>query len=131
MNIFLVDDNDDFRKTLKFFLEGHLNHKVVGEADDGKTFVDMGYITADIILMDINMPNINGLVATKKSTWENQEYKIIAVSQYKDNIDLQQLISVGFKGFVSKTNLFEDLDDAINTVTNGEFFFPDDVQLTK
>ncbi len=131
MNIFLVDDNDDFRKTLKFFLEGHLNHKVVGESADGLAFIESGYIAADIILMDINMPNINGLEATKISTWENQQCKIIAVSQYKDNIDLQQLISVGFKGFVSKTNLFENLENALVAVSSGGFFFPDDVQLSK
>lgn len=131
MNIYLVDDNAAFRETLKFFLEGHLNHKVVGESADGQEFISKGFVPADIILMDINMPNINGLEATKISTWENQQYKIIAVSQYKDNIDLQQLISVGFRGFVSKVNLFDELEDAIITVSNGGFFFPDDVRLTQ
>jgi DNA-binding NarL/FixJ family response regulator len=131
MNIYLVDDNDDFRKTLTFFLEDYLSHKVVGESNDGKEFLERDDIFADIILMDINMPGINGIQATKMGTWKNHEYKIIAVSQYKENVDLHQLISAGFKGFVSKVNLFRDLENAIITVNDGKLFFPDEINFSK
>ena len=131
MNIYLVDDNDDFRETLKFFLEDYLSHKVVGESKDGKTFLERDDIFADIILMDINMPEINGIQATKMGTWKNHEYKIIAVSQYKENVDLHQLISVGFKGFVSKVNLFRDLESALEDVYGGKLFFPEEINFTK
>lgn len=129
MNIYLVDDNDKFRETLRLFLEEHLGYKVVGETNDGKSFLDADFIDADIILMDINMPNINGIDATKFGMWKNSEYKIIAVSQYKDNVDLKQLISVGFKGFVSKVNLFKDLNQAIKSVYKGNMFFLDDIKV--
>jgi DNA-binding NarL/FixJ family response regulator len=129
MKIYLVDDNDNFRKTLKFFLENHLNYKITGEAVNGKDFLENTIIDADIILMDINMPGINGLEATKFGMWKNKNYKIIAVSQYKDNVDLQQLIGAGFKGFVSKVDIFRDLESAIKTVVAGKLFFPDDIKL--
>jgi len=129
MKIYLVDDNDNFRKTLKFFLENHLNYKVTGEIGDGKGFLEKSFIDADIILMDINMPEVSGLEATKHGIWRNKEYKIIAVSQYKENVDLQQLIGAGFKGFVSKVDVFRDLETAIKAVVAGKLFFPDDIKL--
>lgn len=129
MKIVLVDDNKQFRESLKLYVEGHLNHEVVGEAEDGKNFLKQLNLQADIILMDINMPNLGGMEATKQGIWSNKNLKIIAVSQYKENVDLQQLIGVGFKGFVSKTNLFRDLNNAINTVNDGGYFFPEELKL--
>lgn len=129
MNIYLVDDNKVFRNNLKLYLEGHLKHKIVGESDSGKEFLSEQTITADLVLMDINMPEISGLQATKLSTWKKRDIIIVAVSQHKDSIDLQQLIGVGFKGFVSKTNLFRDLENAIEVVMEGGYFFPEELRI--
>lgn len=129
MKIILVDDNDTFRGSLKTFLEGHLNYEVIAEYSDGKQFIDAAKYKADIILMDINMPEINGLKATKVTCWENHETKIIAVSQYNDNVDIKQLIGVGFRGFVSKMNLFRDLENAIIAVNKGGYFFPEELSV--
>lgn len=131
MKIILVDDNQQFRDNLKMYLEEHLKHTVVGEAVDGDSFLKIQSTLSDIILMDINMPGLGGLDATKKGTWQNKNLKIIAVSQYNDTVDLQQLIGVGFKGFVSKTNLFRDLDKAIKTVSAGGYFFPEELKIMK
>lgn len=130
MNILLVDDNNAFRKSLKLFLEEHLHYNIVGEFSDGKQFIESDNMRADIILMDINMPKVNGLKATKSKTWEDHSSKIIAVSQYNDNVDIKQLIGVGFRGFVSKMNLFRDLENAITTVQNGGYFFPDELNVS-
>ena len=65
MKIFIVNDHDVFRQSLKQFIENYLHYEVIGESSDGKDFLDIGYTTADIILMDINMPFVNGLDAAK------------------------------------------------------------------
>lgn len=130
MKIFLVDDNKTFRSNLKLFLEGHLGHQVVGEASDGIEFLSKITTTTDIILMDINMPGMNGIDTTKQGTWVKHDLKIIAVSQYKENADLQHLIGAGFKGFVSKTNLFDQLESAINIVYKGGYHFPNEIEIS-
>jgi DNA-binding NarL/FixJ family response regulator len=129
MNIFLVDDNDTFRQNLKLFIEEHLLHKVCDEASDGKSFLQKKTINADIVLMDINMPELNGMEAAKLGTWINNKLKIIAVTQYMDMADLEQIIGAGFKGFVSKTNLFRDLGNALEVVMNGGYFFPEELEI--
>lgn len=126
MKIYLVDDNDKFRKTLKSFIEDFLFYQVVGESADGEHFVKNYNGNADIILMDINMPGIDGLKATKTLSNNIRNIKIIAVSQYLSMVDLPQLIGVGFKGFVSKTNLYEELDIAIQAVFEDGYYFPGD-----
>lgn len=130
MNIILVDDNQAFRERLKLYLEEHLNYSVVGETNSGLSFLEMNNIYADIILMDINMPGMGGLEAAKRSLWKYENLKIIAVSQYTDSVDLQQLVEIGFKGFVSKTNLFRDLEPAIRTILEGGYFFPEELKFT-
>ncbi len=124
MRIFIVDDNKSFRGKLRFFIEVYLNYEVIGEAGDGHSFLQSNIDAAEIILMDIHMPNMNGLDATETITRERESSKIIAVSQYEEIVDFNLLMNIGFKGFVSKTNLFEDLPKALTAVSQGEFFFP-------
>lgn len=127
MKLYLVDDNKPFRETLKSYLQEFLSNEIVGEASDGLEFLDNYKDEADIILMDINMPGMDGLKATKIGTWNQRSLKIIAVSQYTSIADLQQLIGVGFKGFVSKTKVFDDMEEALDTVYNGGLYFPNEL----
>lgn len=125
MKVYIVDDNQKYIDSLRMFIEGHLHYSVVGIAFNGKQFIDEYNGTADVILMDINMPVLNGLRATKLSFWNNCELKVLAVSQYSHIADLKQLVEAGFKGFVSKTNIFSELKNAINAVYKGELYFPE------
>ena len=127
MKIYIVDDNEHFRNDLKLFLEEYLNHEVIGEASDGEKFLQNPDYRADVILMDISMPSINGIEATKLGIWENAHLKVIAISQYQELADLETIISAGFKGFVNKGNLYRDLNTAIEKVAAGELFIPDEI----
>lgn len=130
MKVIIVDDNKDFRESLKDFCEKRLGHEVVGEFNNGKSFYDnYSKLIPDIILMDISMPEMDGYEVTQLINWESAYLKIIAVTMYQNKAYLRKLIEVGFKGCVFKTNVFTDLPKAIDEVINGGYFWPDEIDL--
>lgn len=130
MKVIIVDDNDDFRESLRDFVERRLGHEVIAEYQDGKSFYESyAKITPDIILMDISMPEMDGYEVTQLINWESSFLKIIAVTMYQNKAYLKKLIEVGFKGCVLKTNVFSDLPKAINEVINGGYYWPDSIDV--
>lgn len=129
IKIFLVDDSESFRRGLRLFLEDILNYKVVGEASNGREFLNAYKSSADIVLMDIEMPEMNGFDATKLHLWENPKTKFIAISSYRDALYLESLIMTGFKGCVFKQNVFEFLQDAIKKVLKGDLYYPKGIKM--
>jgi DNA-binding NarL/FixJ family response regulator len=116
----LVDDNTQFREDLRFFLENRLVHTVIAEAASGEEFLELGNLgEADIILMDLSMEKINGFDATKKILGSLPHLKIIAVTMNAENVALQKVMETGFKGFVFKTEIFQSLEDVLQSVYNG------------
>ena len=125
MKIIIVDDNEEFRSTLRFFIEQKLNHTVIAEFSDGEDFLKVDpkkLREADIILMDIIMNNISGIDATKMITWKNYNLKIIAVTMHIEKVFLEQIIEAGFKGCVFKSNIFNTLERALQEVNSGKLF---------
>jgi DNA-binding NarL/FixJ family response regulator len=130
MKIFIVDDNLEFRNTLKDFLENKLGHSVIGLASSGEEFLQTASsYDPDIILMDIEMYGINGIEATHRMNISRPSSKVIAVTMHIEKVFLQQLIENGFKACVYKTDIFEKLEIAINRVNSGQLFFPYDLKL--
>ena len=123
LKIFLVDDNETFRKAVSQFLEIELGCEVVGEAENGTQFLQ-NYKTflADIVLMDIQMPEIDGISATKKWCQRNPETKVIAVTMFTEKAYLLPLIEAGFKGCIFKSDFFNEIINAIDYVMNGRMF---------
>ena len=122
MKLIIVDDNNDFRSNLRFFLEQKLNHTVIAEVASGEAFLALNEVIiceADIILMDIMMNQISGIEATKRITWYHFNLKIIAVTMHIEKVFLDQIIEAGFKGFVLKTNIFNTLEKTLNDVYYG------------
>ena len=131
MKIIIVDDNKTFREGIKYFLERCLNYDVIEIVDDGAAFLKLKNVhTADIILMDIQMPQINGIHATKRVLWDMNYLKIIAITMYNDNAYLTELIEAGFKGYVIKNQIYEELQKAIETVASGKLYFPSYIKLS-
>lgn len=124
MKIYLVDDNVKFRKDLKFFLEGHLHHEVIGEATDAIDFKRNIHYIADIVLMKFQKNILINTISTNYCFKSIREGNVIALSQNNEMVDFRVLQNVGFKGFVSKRNLYRDLETAINTVASGNLFYP-------
>jgi DNA-binding NarL/FixJ family response regulator len=130
MKLILVDDNVNFREGLKNFLEMELNHTVIGEASNGREFLELNVIkTTNIILMDIRMEDISGIEATKRALELYYPLNIVALTNDVQNSRLQQLIEVGFKGFINKNEVFNSLEQTLQLVSAGRFVFPKNLML--
>lgn len=130
MKIIIVDDNIIFRSALKHYLENFLGHAVIYEASSGEEFLNKAPVhLADIILMDIAMHRVNGIEATHRINIDFHWAKIIAVTLHIEKMFLKQLIENGFKGCISKNEVVEKLEIAMNNVYSGKLFFPDHIKL--
>jgi len=128
VKIIIVDDHEIFRSGLKMVL-GKLDYvKVVGEAANGQVFLDLiRKVSCDIVLMDIEMPVMSGIDATKIALKENPALKVISLTMFTDDNYVQSLIDVGVKGFLVKNINKETLHKAITTVAGGGNYYSEEL----
>jgi len=126
--IFIVDDHEIFRNGLKMVL-GKLKYlEIVGEASNGRDFIDnLPASNPDIVLMDIEMPIMNGVDASLKAFEIKPELKIIALTMFNEDEYVQNMIDAGVKGFLIKNINKDTLDKAIQTVLNGGNYFSEEL----
>ena len=128
INLVIVDDHRLFRNGLKALLKELDYIGVIGEASNGKEFLDYISINkVDMALMDINMPVMNGIDATQTAVQKYPDLKIIALSMLSDEDYYFKMINAGAKGFILKDSGSEDLTNAIETVMNGQNYFSQDL----
>lgn len=122
--LFIVDDHQMFRDGLKFLLAKLDNIEITGEAENGKLFIDaLESVQPDIVLMDISMPEMDGVQATKMALEKYPNLKIIALSMFGDEEYYYKMIHAGVKGFVLKESGSHELEEAINSVLNNQNYF--------
>lgn len=128
VKIIIVDDHEIFRSGLKMVL-GKLDYvKVVGEAANGQEFLDLiRKVNCDIVLMDIEMPIMSGIDATKIALKENPDLKIISLTMFTEDDYIQSMMDVGVKGFLVKNINKETLDKAISTVAGGGNYYSEEL----
>jgi DNA-binding NarL/FixJ family response regulator len=128
--VIIVDDNDTFREGIKFYLENILSFEVIALLKNGEDFLESGNMNkADVILMDIEMPKLNGIKTTKMALWQWKSLCIIAITSYQDKAYLSEFLGAGFRGCVFKENIYQELDTAIKTVLNGQYYYPKNMNL--
>ncbi len=128
IKIFLVDDHEIFRKGLKLVLSKLKYAKVIIEASNGKDFLDMlDDNLPDIVLMDIQMPEMNGIDATIKAIEKYPDLKVIALTMFNENDYIQSMMDAGVKGFLMKNINKETLDKAIQTVYNRGSYYSEEL----
>jgi DNA-binding NarL/FixJ family response regulator len=122
--ILVVDDHKLFREGLVFVISQMSNFEVIGEASNGKEFLEMLKNTnADIVLMDISMPEIDGLTAVTRAIEMEPGLKIIALTMFSDEEYYYKMINAGVSGYILKESGKEELSAALNTVASGEYYF--------
>jgi DNA-binding NarL/FixJ family response regulator len=115
--ILLADDHQITRSGLRALLEQQPDMAVVGEADNGRLAVRMAAeLKPDVIVMDINMPELNGIEATRQIRTELPHTKIIALSMHSDKRYVAGMLKAGVSGYLLKNCAFDELVAAINSV---------------
>lgn len=128
MNILLVDDHPAFRKGLRLLLEDEGDLKVVGEAGDGQSAVKLSHeLQPDVIVMDISMPGMNGIEATRSIMQESPDSKILAFSMHSGRQFVEGMLQAGVTGYILKESAPEDLVDGVRAVSRGEIYLSSEV----
>lgn len=131
INIMIVDDHQIIIDGIKALLKDEKNIFVAAEANNGKDAIAiMGKIPLDIILMDIEMPLLNGCDATAVITTRYPTAKIIALTTYDEKSIVTKMLNAGASGYILKNINKEILMEAINTVIKGKTYFSSEISIT-
>ena len=123
MKILLADDHKLMREGLRMLLEKLGGMAIVGEAGDGISALRMALgLKPDLVLMDIAMPDLNGIEATRRIMTEAPGVKVIVLSMHADKRFVRQMFAAGARGYVLKGSAFEEVAAAIKTVTAGRIY---------
>lgn len=120
VRLLIADDHKLMREGLKALIEKESDIEVVGEAEDGKTTVTLaGKSNPHIIVMDVSMPDLNGIEATRKILGANPHVKVVALSGHTDQHFVREMLTAGASAYILKHTASEELMRAIRTVMKG------------
>jgi len=120
LRILLADDHVIVRHGLKLLIDGQPDMTVISEASDGETAVQRAVeLKPDVIVMDVSMPGMNGLVATRKLKQLQSRAAIITLTRHSDDAYLQELLRAGVSGYVLKQSAPTELLQAIRAAAGG------------
>ena len=121
LRILIAEDHETVRDGLKLIVNSQEDMEVIGEAGDGRTAVSLAQeLNPDIVLMDVSMPELNGLVATAKLKRIAPDIRILTLTRHTDEAYLQELLHAGVSGYVLKQSASTELLRAIRLVADGK-----------
>ena len=124
IRVMLADDHTVVREGLRVLLEAAEDIKVIGEADNGRQAVQMAKnLRPDVVVLDLVMPTLNGLEATRQIIKECPNTRVLILSSYSDDDRVQQLIEDGASGYLVKQTAANDLLKAIREAHKGNAYF--------
>ena len=124
IRILIADDHGIVRKGLRLQLEQNSDFEVVGEATEGREAVRLAEeLVPDVVIMDIAMPNLNGIQATTQLVKKNPQIGVIILSMYSDETYLMRTLAAGAKGYLLKDSADVDLHRAVEVVAQGKPYF--------
>lgn len=124
IRIILADDHSVMRQGLRLILERQKDFEVVGEASDGRDAVALAEsLKPDIAVLDITMPNLNGIEAARQITAKNNGTSVIVLSMHADEAFVLRALKAGARGYLLKESVDSDLISAVRLVSDGKSFF--------
>ncbi len=131
IKLFLIDDHKLFIKGIISIFEENREIEVIGHAYSAKQYLNEPPVSEpDVILMDINMPDMTGIELTRIIKEKNPKAKILALSMFEDILYIQKMIQSGANGYVLKSADMQVLIEAIKTVANGGKFWDAEIRNT-
>ena len=123
LRIILAEDHQTIRDGLKLLVNSRSDMEVVGEADNGRTALQLAEeFSPDVVVMDISMPELNGLQATKKLMEKSTQVKVLILTRHSEPGYLHELLQAGASGYVLKQSKSEELIRAILAVAAGQTY---------
>jgi DNA-binding NarL/FixJ family response regulator len=124
IKVIIVDDHSLFRNGMKLLLSAAGNFDIIAEASNGREFLDLlANYTPDIVLIDIDMPEIDGIEATTKALESFPAIKVICLSMYGEEEYYYKMIEAGVSGFLLKNSDINEVKGAIEAVYKGGKYF--------
>ncbi len=121
--VLLADDHKILRQGLRTLLEQEKEIQVVGEADNGRSSVKLtGELAPDVVIMDVAMPDLNGIDATRRITEVEPRTRVLALSMHSDGRYVKGMLQAGARGYILKDCAAEELTHAIRTVMAGQIY---------
>ena len=123
IRVLLADDHKILRQGLRTLLEQEEDIHIVGEADNGRSSVKLaGELAPDVVIMDVAMPDLNGIDATRRITEVEPKSRVLALSMHSDSHYVKGMLQAGARGYILKDCAAEELTRAIRTVMAGQVY---------
>ncbi|HPT27099.1 MAG TPA: response regulator transcription factor [Bryobacteraceae bacterium] len=123
IRVLLADDHTILRKGVRMLVESQADMEVVGEAKTGREAINQTRkLNPDIVLMDVSMPELNGVESTRQICGDLPHTRVIALSMHKDSAYVREILRAGARGYLLKESEDEDLLRAIRSVHRGQAF---------
>ncbi len=124
LRILIADDHEVVRRGLAALLQAHEGWEICAEAADGREAVEKAkLLKPDFVILDIGMPNLNGLAAARQLSQHDPNFKIIVLTITDSDQVIREALNAGARGFVLKSDAVRDLVSAIEALQRGQMFF--------
>ena len=121
IKVLLADDHTIVRQGLRLILSGNTDFEVVGEAANGREAVELAQkLKPDVVLMDVAMPEWNGIEATRKMVADNPRARVLVLSMHKEAIYVREILRAGARGYILKDAVDTELLNAVRSVAHGD-----------
>jgi two-component system, NarL family, response regulator NreC len=121
IHILLADDHAVVRQGFKMILAAQPDMEIVGEAGNGREALDLaGQLQPDVIVMDVAMPELNGIEATRRIADLSPRSRVLALSMHKDSVYVREILRAGARGYLLKDSISSDLLAAVRAIARGE-----------